>query len=282
MTSMNRAMKYRLVKSFTGLFITAFLLLSFNGLSGQVPAKPSPARLVNDLASVFTSNQVGELEAVLADFANKTSNQIVVVTVADLGGMAPSQFAYEIGEKWGVGQSKFDNGVVILLKPKNDTKGEVFIATGYGLEGALPDAVCKRIIEKEMIPSFRENDYFGGVKKAADVVMKIASGEYNSAEYAKKGGNEGAAASIGVVLFIIAFVIIMIARKGSGPTNLGGGNRRGMSPWEALFLASMLSGGRRSGGFGGGSGIGGGGFGGGGFGGFGGGGFGGGGAGGSW
>lgn len=282
MTSMNKAMKYRLVKRFTGLLITAFLLFSFNGLSGQVPAKPSPAKLVNDFASVFTSTQVGELEAVLADFANKTSNQIVVVTVTDLGGMAPSQFAYEIGEKWGVGQSKFDNGVVILLKPKNDTKGEVFIATGYGLEGALPDAVCKRIIEKEMIPSFRENDYFGGVKKAADVVMKIASGEYNSAEYAKKGGNEGAAASIGVVLFIIAFVIIMIARKGSGPTNLGGGNRRGMSPWEALFLASMLSGGRRSGGFGGGSGIGGGGFGGGGFGGFGGGGFGGGGAGGSW
>ena len=90
-------MKYPLVKNMTGLMISALLLLSFNGIYGQIPAKPSPARLVNDFASVFTGSQVSELESILSDFANKTSNQIVVVTVNDLGGADPSQFAYEIG-----------------------------------------------------------------------------------------------------------------------------------------------------------------------------------------
>lgn len=278
MTLMNRAMKYRLVKNINKILILAVLLLSNSWLYGQIPQKPSPPRLVNDLAAVFSATQLSELELLLSDFSNRTSNQIVIITISDLGGIDPSQFAYEIGDKWKVGQSKFDNGVVILFKPKNDTKGEVFIATGYGLEGALPDATCKRIIEQEMIPSFRNNDYYGGIKKATEVVMKIAAGEYTSEEYAKKTSSQGAVASIGVIIFIIFFVIIMISKKG-GPTNLGSGNRKGGGLWEALFLASMLSGGNRSGGgFGGGSG----GFGGGGFGGFGGGGFGGGGAGGSW
>lgn len=276
---MNKAMRFHLVKRL--LLLLSFL--AFPLFSGaQIPERPSPPRLVNDLASVFTGEQQMELEQILVDFANKTSNQIAIVTVADLGNYTPSQFAYEIGDKWGVGQNKFDNGVVILLKPKNNTKGEVFIATGYGLEGALPDAICKRIIENEMIPAFRENDYFGGVRMALDVVMKIASGEYNSDEYAAKtGSGDGVFPAIGIILLVIFYVIIMIARRG-GPTNLGSGKRKGISPWEAIFLASMLSGGRRGGGFGGGSGGFGGGFGGGGFGGFGGGGFGGGGAGGSW
>lgn len=247
----------------------------------QVPARPNPPRLVNDFASIFTPEQVGSLESILTDFANSTSNQIVVVTLNDLGGDVPAQLAFKIGDSWGVGQKSFDNGVVILIKPKSETKGEAFIATGYGLEGAIPDAICKRIVTKEMIPSFRENDYYSGVKKGLDVIMKLASGEYSTAEYAKKTEDDGAAASIGVVIFVIVIALLFIIGGRKGPKNLGGGGgrRSGLGPWEALFLASMLSGGgrRSSGGFGSGGG-----FGGGGFGGFGGGGFGGGGAGGSW
>ena len=278
---MNRAMRYPLVNR--AIAIIALLLLTFmTELSyAQVPPRPSPQRLVNDLAGIFTPEQIQSLENKLVEFANKTSNQIAVVTLTNLEGMDMSQMAYSIGEQWKVGQEKFDNGVVILIKPKaGNEKGEVFIATGYGLEGALPDAICKRIAENEMIPNFRSNNYLGGVEKALAVIMPIAAGEISSAEYAAKTQVSGGFASIAVVLFMVIVFFVMVFKK-NGPNNMGGEGKRGPSALDLLLLGSLLSGaGRgRSGGFGGFGGSGGGG---GGFGGFGGGGFGGGGAGGSW
>ncbi|MFA6334190.1 MAG: TPM domain-containing protein [Bacteroidales bacterium] len=269
---MNRATRSHLVNRPITI-IGLLLLICSTGLFAQVPVRPSPPRLVNDLAEIFTDEESSYLEVKLVEFANKTSNQIVVATMSDLGGMDKSQMAYSIGEQWKVGQEKFDNGVVILIKPKNGNEmGEVFIATGYGLEGALPDAICKRIVENEMIPQFRSNNYMGGVEKALAVIMPIAAGEISSDEYAAKVQGSGAFGSIAVVIFMV-IVFIVLSFKKRGPTNMGGGGRRGPSGLDLLLLGSLLSGAGRghSGGFGGG-----------GFGGFGGGGFGGGGAGGSW
>ncbi len=246
-------------------------------IGAQVPERPQPARLVNDLANVFTEEQRQTLEQVLVAFNDSTSNQIAIVTLKDLGGQDKAQLAYEIGEKWGVGQKKFDNGIVILLKPKTDTKGAVFIATGYGLEGALPDAICKRIVENEMIPYFRQNDYFGGVVNGLRVIMPVATGEYKY-KVEKKGGSS----AHGLIVLIIIIVIIVIISKrnrNNGDFN-GRGGGGGLDLWSLIFLAGMSN---RShsgswGGFSGGSGSSGGGD----FGGFGGGSFGGGGAGGSW
>lgn len=263
------------------ILIIAAITLTISGTMAQIPQRPQPQRLVNDLASLLTAEQVNELESKLVDFSNKTSNQIVILTVNSLEGIDKSQFAYSVGEQWGVGQSKFDNGVIILIKPKlGNERGEAFIASGYGLEGALPDAICKRIVENEMIPSFRNNDYFGGVSRALAVIMPIAAGEFTSDEYAAKTGAGGFAPAIGIIIFIIIMVVLSaLGKKGGGSNNIGGGGKRGPGMLELLLLGSLLSGGgRSSGGFGGGFGGGGGG----GFGGFGGGGFGGGGAGGSW
>ena len=276
---MNRAMKSRLVNRI--ILLLAAVTFTVSGLMAQIPQRPQPQRLVNDMASVFTAEQAGQLESTLVDFSNKTSNQIVILTVNSLEGTDKSQFAYSVGEQWGVGQSKFDNGLVILIKPKTGSeRGEAFIATGYGLEGALPDAICKRIVENEMIPAFTDNDYFGGITKALNVILPIAAGEYSSKEYAAKTDKGGFVPAIGIIVFIIIMVVLSaLGKKGGGSNNIGGGGRRGPGMLELLLLGSLLSGGcRSSGGFGGG-GYGGGG---GGFGGFGGGGFGGGGAGGSW
>ncbi|MEN6619483.1 MAG: TPM domain-containing protein [Rikenellaceae bacterium] len=279
---MNRVMKSPLVNR--AIATVVLILLAFTSvLSAQVPARPSPPRLVNDLAGIFSGEETQYLENKLTTFANKTSNQIAVVTLTTLEGMDKSQMAYSIGEQWKVGQEKFDNGVVILIKPKaGNERGEVFIATGYGLEGALPDAICKRIVENEMIPDFRLNNYLTGVDKALAVIMPIAAGEISSDEYAAKSSGSGVFGSIGLIIFIIIIFILLVSKKG-GSSNIGGGGKKGPSALELLLLGSLLSGaGRgRSGGFGGFGGSGGG-FGGGGFGGFGGGGFGGGGAGGSW
>lgn len=267
--------------------IGVLMLLALFGIamqvSAQIPAKPNPPRLVNDFAKIFTAQQTAALEDSLVQFSKKTSNQVAIVTVNDLGGMAPSQFAYEIGEKWGVGGEKLDNGVVILIKPKTDTKGEVFIATGYGVEGALPDASCSVIINREMIPSFKENDYYGGVNKALAVILPVLANEYSIEEY-EKGEEDKMIVGLAMLVAGMALVFIVIAlvskdqdnkndRNGNSGT-FGGGN--GADVAAAILLGSLLGGrssGRSGGSFGGGS------FGGGGFGG---GSFGGGGAGGSW
>lgn len=277
---MNKAMTYPLANR---ILLTTLLIFSLTVTAfSQIPERPTPPRLLNDLAGVLDSREQERLEKELVQFSSGTSNQIAVVTVPSLNGYDRAQMAYEIGEKWGVGDSKFNNGIVILIKPKtNSEKGEAFIATGYGLEAVLPDAVCKRIVDNEMIPHFRNNDYYSGIKAAMDVVLPIASGEYNYKEY-KKGEEGSLGGSLFVLVMVILFVIFLLS-KNNNTTNLGGGNRRGPGALDLLLLGSILSsGGRgRSGGFGGGFGSSGG-FGGGGFGGFGGGSFGGGGAGGSW
>lgn len=284
---MNNPMKYLLVNNIRK-YMTLLLLFAATVVMGQVPQRPNPPRLVNDFAGVFTGRQVMEMEGVLAAFADSTSNQIVVVTMSDLKGYDKAQMAYEIGEQWGVGQARFDNGIVILVKPKvGNSRGEVFIATGYGLEGAVTDALARQIIERQMIPHFREEDYYGGVASALNVLLPIISGEISTDEYAAGGEDDGWLPALVFMVFFGIFVVLLAVLSGENNRNYGGGNNRGgrnFTATDAFILGSILgnasgSRGRSSGSFGGGSF--GGGFGGG-FGGFGGGSFGGGGAGGSW
>ena len=278
-------MKFRLV---TRLYQLVLLLFMAGSLLAQVPARPQPQRLVNDLSGIFSSRQIQVLERTLVDFADSTSNQIVVVTVPELYGYDKAELSYEIGQQWGVGQKEFDNGLVILIKPKTATSnGEVFIATGYGLEGAVTDAFAKKVIEREMIPHFRQNDYYGGTVAALKVLLPVISGEISTDKYAASQ-EDGMMPALLFMMFIGLVVFILAVSSKDNNQNMGGGNHRGgrdFTAADAFILGSILgnSHGRRGGSYGGGSfggGFGGGGFGG--FGGFGGGSFGGGGAGGSW
>ncbi|MBQ8761567.1 MAG: TPM domain-containing protein [Bacteroidales bacterium] len=266
-------------------WISGLLLLLFvvsNCYAQQIPSRPTPPRLVNDFTNTLTKTQENGLEQKLVAYNDSTSTQIAVVFVDDLQGTTAADFAYQLGEKWGVG-TKENNGIVILVKPKNDTKGEVFISVGYGLEPYIPDAIAKRIIENEMIPSFKENDYYHGVDKAVDIIIGLVSGAFTADEYSVDEGE----------IFILVFFIIMTALMCvfislAGKMKTYSSKHDDSSIWKALFWASVFSNSNRHNhhshwnDFSGGSGGFGGGFGGGSFGGFGGGSFGGGGAGGSW
>ncbi len=255
----------------------------FTSTFGQsVPERPSPPRLVNDFANVLSAKQVRALETKLVRFNDTTSNQITIITVKSLGDYTPSMFAYEIGEKWKVGQKGFDNGIVLLVKPKLSAsdRGRAYIAVGYGLEPVIPDAIAKRIVDNEMVPYFKQNDYYGGINQATNVLMKFAAGEISKDGYEKKPETP---AVFSLLPFIIIFIIIIMIRRSGGSQGIGGRSSNN-SLWTALLIGSMMNNSSHSGswgGFSGGSGGFGGG-GGGGFGGFGGGSFGGGGAGGSW
>ncbi|WP_289623301.1 TPM domain-containing protein [Flavihumibacter fluminis] len=262
---------------FLAWVVLLFCTLTVSAQSRVLP-KPNPPRLVNDAAQLLTPDQIASLEAKLVAYDDTTSNQIAVVLVKTLNGLEPNDYATQLGREWGVGGKEFNNGLVILISTGNDgqEKRKVYIATGYGLEGAIPDIIAKRIVDREMIPNLQAGNYYRALDEATDALIKAAAGEYKAPEgYRNRGEGEGGI-PLGLIIFIIIMVIIFASRGGGGRGGGGMLSRRGYRGWNSgppIFFP---------GGFGGGGGGGFGGGGGGGFGGFGGGGFGGGGAGGDW
>ena len=263
-----------------------YIILLFLGTSlfaADLPKRPMPPTLVTDFANVLSATEKTGLERKLVNFFAATSTQIAVVTVPELVGYDISDYAFRLGEAWGVGDARFNNGILVLVKPRTRSEqGEVFIAVGYGLEGVVPDATAKQIVENEMLPLFRDGNMHAGIDKATTVLISLTKGEYNHQQYAKQVGGGGFNPFL--LFFVIFFIFPLIfGRKRRGYYSTGG--RSSLPLWLAL---GMLGGSRRSHGgafnnfsSGGGS------FGGGGnsfgsFGGFGGGSFGGGGAGGRW
>ena len=246
-------------------------------LAQKIPDRPVPPRLVNDFAGMLKSEEVNMLERKLVAFNDSTSTQIAIVIVPSLGGFDISDYTQRLAENWGIGQKGKNNGVLILIKPKTaDSGGKVKIAQGYGLEGAIPDLTCGEIVDKEILPAFKEGDYVGGLDKATNTLMSLARGEFSADDYSKRAKKGTGRVPFGAILFIVFIIIAMISR-GSGGSNRKHISTGGLPFW---MLLGMMNSGRGSGGSWGG--FSGGGGGGGGFGGFGGGSFGGGGAGGSW
>jgi uncharacterized protein len=261
-------------KYFSILFFVLFsssALLAQSQINEGIPERPSPPTLVNNLSKempdFLSASEESQLEKKLDDFANQTSNQIAIVIVDDLNGLEAWDFATRLGHKWGIGQAKFDNGVVILIKPTGG-KGQrdAHIAVGYGLNGAIPDATCNQIVDNELGPDLASGNYYQALDKTTDVLMSLAKGEFNSDEYAKK--HSSGKFPLRTIFIIIIIIVVLFLRSGRG------GNNGGMSMGTGFLLGSMFNSGG-GGGFGGGGSSGG-------FGGFGGGGFGGGGAGGKW
>jgi uncharacterized protein len=151
----------------TGRWRTHTLLyvpLLFSLLSGAVLADepkfpPLTGRVVDD-AGILTSSTRAALTDMLAQHERETSNQVVVVTLKDLQGYTIEDFGYQLGRKWGIGQKEKNNGVLLIVAPKEH---RMRIEVGYGLEGTLTDAVSRTIIEEEILPAFRRGDYNGGV-----------------------------------------------------------------------------------------------------------------------
>jgi uncharacterized protein len=269
------------------LFILSFLFLPVAGLLAQdVPARPDPPRLVNDLAHVMTADQTAALERKLVDYDDSTSVQIAIVTVPDIGDYSIEDYALKLFRTWGIGNKKSNNGVLVLVDMHSR---KIYIQTGLGLEGAIPDVTAKSIIDNEMVPNFKgggEDNFYRGFNLAADALIKAAAGEYKAPEgYSQRGRRSrhgGSGNVIGFLVFIFILIIVFISRNRGGGGG-GGGVYRG-SGILPFMIGTMVGRGFRDsgGGWGGGGGWSGGDSGGGGFGGFGGGDTGGGGASGSW
>jgi uncharacterized protein len=219
-------------------------------------------RLVNDFSGLLPADEQQQLEQKLDAFDDSTSSQVAVVIIPSLGDYEISDYGVRLLRAWGIGGKQYNNGVLLLIC--NDPNyHKAAIATGYGMEGALPDVTCSDIIANDITPNFRADDYYQGIDSATNDIIRATKGEY-TAPAGYRQGDDGF--SIGKIIFIIIIIVIVLARR-SGTGGSGGGF------FTPFFLGSMLGGG-----FGGGSS----GSSGGGFGGFGGGSGGGGGASGSW
>ncbi len=250
--------KFRYLLSF-------FLLITLRLSAQEIPPRPSPPKLVNDLDNQLNPTEEAALEQKLVAYNDSTSTQIVVVIVPTVEPYDIGDYAFKLGREWGVGQEGKNNGIVLMWSP---TDRKIFIATGYGMEGAIPDAIAKRIISQVIIPEFKNSMYYRGLDRGVDAIIQYASGEYE----AEPSNDEEFPA--GTLFFIIAFIVILIIifrNRGGGSGGRGFRNSSG-SPviWP---YSTHTSWGSSSGNLGGGSG---------GFGGFGGGSFGGGGAGGNY
>ncbi len=248
------------------LFVSVF---AFAQIDEKIPARPNPPQLVNDYTNTLTAAQVQALESKLVAYDDSTSSQIAVVIISSLDGYDIGEYGLALGRKWGVGGSQFSNGIIVLVA-KNDRK--VRIEVGYGLEGSVPDITAKSIIDNAITPAFKEGNYYRGLDRGTDDIIRATRGEYKApAGYGKKKSKGTPFASI---IGVIVLMLILGAFGGRGGARGGGA----MSGAGWLIGTLLSSGSGRGGGWSGGGGS----SGGGGFGGFGGGSFGGGGASGSW
>ncbi|MCF7844902.1 MAG: TPM domain-containing protein [Kiritimatiellales bacterium] len=287
-----------MISRFSLLWITftASLLAAIPAYAFNIPPNDG---YVTDTAQVLSDSEEDKIESILKAYKQETSNEIAILIVDSLDGAVIADTAFEVGREWGVGTEEKNNGIMILI---SYTDRELFMATGYGLEGAVPDIVAKGIIDEEIVPHFRDGNYSDGILAGIDALKKHIGGEYTADRYEGGGESDIDFAWVFFVIFILLqWIIAILARTKSWW--LGGvfGAVAGVilviifSWWLAIpFLAVIgllldyvvsknykKSRGKAAwwagGGWGGGGGRGGGGFGG-----FGGGSFGGGGAGGSW
>jgi len=274
-----------------GRFAFGFLLAVFALSAWAQVAVPDLSRRVTDLTATLNAGQVAALESKLAAFEAQKGSQIAVLIVPTTQPEDIAQFGIRVADQWKVGRKKIDDGVILIIA-KDDRK--LRLEVGYGLEGAIPDAIAKRVIAETITPYFKAGDYYGGIDAGVQQLMRLVEGE----QLPPPGGSDSGGDDGVFIILIVGGIaagwllsILMSRPAAGGIAALGSGAvgvfLLGFTPlllFIAIFVfAGVASGFRHGGGWtsGGGGGWGGGGFGGGSWGG-GGGGFGGGGASGSW
>jgi len=206
---------------------------------------------VSDETGTLSSEEVTRLGKMLKAFEDSTSNQVVVYIIRSLNGMPIEDVAYKIAEKNGIGQKGKNNGVLLLVAIEDK---RLRIEVGYGLEGALPDALCGRIIDDEIKPEFRSGNYYEGILNGINAIISATRGEYKpESKNNKIFGCPGSMAIVMVIfafIFLFSFIRIILNFFGLGKVYSGkiGGRSNDSGPW---FWGSGGSSGFSGGSFGG-------------------------------
>jgi len=233
-------------------YLIAFATVQSSFAQFEIPEKPEFIPPVIDSTKTLKPNEYKLLYDKLKNYSDSTSTEIVIAIVATTHGENMDYYGTKWAHKWKIGQKNEDNGIFILLAI-NDRK--VSIKTGYGVEHLLTDAMSKRIIERDIIPYFKQGDFYGGLNRGADAIFEVMTVEYQGTrQYESSDFPIG----VGIFLFLLfIFIIFLIAistgRRGGGK----GGNKNnknliGKDILEAIIFSNSGRGiYKSSGGFGG-------------------------------
>src|SRR5580693_8403330 len=212
----------------------AFILLVARAPAAEVPAKP--LRYFNDYASLIDPRTAQQLDRKLEDFERQTSNQILVVIYPSLpADAAIEDFAQDAFRAWKPGQPGRDNGAILFIFVKDR---KMRIQTGYGLEGALPDAICKRIISDEITPRFQARDFAGGLTAGVNAMIAATRGAYKgtgrTVGETRGQGQHGQGALLDLIIFLVVLGFIGLSwlrRARSGMVYTSSGSRGSGGIW---------------------------------------------------
>jgi uncharacterized protein len=238
-------------------------------MAGAASAQQFPelgGRRVVDEANMLTPQQEAELTNKLQALEQASSRQLVIATVPTLQDRPIEDYGYQLGRHWGIGQSKANNGTILLVAP---SERKVRIEVGYGLEPILTDAFSNRIIDESILPRFRAGDMAGGIVAGTDAIIHQLQAPPEEAEQraleaakAKQGkarGSGGGGSIFPLFFWGVVLAVILFSMIGRGSRRFGGyrGRSYGGSSWPIILwtVANEIersSRGRRSGGWGGG------------------------------
>jgi uncharacterized protein len=234
----------RLRSGVAALLVLAALLLS--PLAALAQSFPALTGRVVDAANLLQPAERAALEAKLKAHEDRTTDQVVVATVPTLGDLTVEDYANRLLRQWQIGQKARNNGVVFLVAPR---ERKVRIEVGYGLEGALTDALSKIIITTAVAPRFQQNDFAGGLNAGVDAILSILTGDAD--QWQRRAEiREDQRTPIDPVMMIVMFLILLyvISRFTGG----GGGGSRSHRRRRGGWI--VIPGGGWGGGFGGGGG----------------------------
>lgn len=239
-------------------FIGALLLCLGALLAPSAWAEPQFPKLtgrVVDAADVLPPEVEARLTQKLEALEQQSQRQLVVATVPGLQGYDISDYGYQLGRAWGIGDKERNDGVLLLVAPQ---ERRVRIETGYGLEGILPDGMGFLIINNDIVPRFRAGDMAGGIEAGADAIIQQLTlppeqAEQIAAQAVQQSRRRGSGSPLGAViplLFILFFFVLPILRASTGH---GGRRRRGFGA-PIIWMPGGFGGGGGGGGWGGGGG----------------------------
>ncbi len=197
------------------LFLLVLVSASGRALAAGPAIPPAPTRFVTDKAGVLSPGTAAGLEQRLRDFEKETSNQFLVYTESVVPeGTTLEEYTVACSQAWKAGQKERKNGMILFVFPGSK---KVRLEVGYGLEGAMPDALAIRILDEQVLPRFRSGDYDGGISAGVEAAIAATKGEYKGTGRTQ-ARNRGERLPFPLILFLgfLFFFVIVPALLGRG------------------------------------------------------------------
>ncbi len=239
-----------------GLALALLAALAVAPATGAAePSFPALTGPVVDQAAILSPTTEQALDAELRAHQTAHGAQVVVVTLATLDGREIADYGYKLGRHWGIGDAKRDDGALLIVAPNERA---VRIEVGRGLEGTLTDALSRIIIEREILPRFKQGDFDGGVRAGVTAILATISGQ----PYTPPSKREFPIVVLVLIVVGLALFLVFMLKLGAASmgNNYGSGWGGGRGGWGGGSGGFRGGGGFGGGGFGGGGGGGGGGF----------------------